>query len=221
MSKDKFFDFIKKYKIAIIIVSIVIIAIIATIIIISINKKSEKDLKLSDFQRICIYNYLENNILDIQTLNLKSNNEGLNNVETIQVQVQSALNEYFTEHPDLQTVSVDEVYSILSNKYKIDTSMVDFHGLVLENYDFHPETNEIVKNSNQEFTPDYQLYNQFDKENLSAQKLKITKLTKLNDNEYKVYANITENENLISTTEVILNIENDELNIKSCSIYDK
>lgn len=213
---EKFLNFIKKYKIQILIIVIIIIIIAICLAVFLPNKDTEKELQLSDFEKVAIYDYLENDLLDMQTLYLTANNNELNDVEMIQVQVQNALDNYFSNNPSATSVSVSEIYSILSNEYGIDTSLVDFHGLVLSNYEYNPETDEIIINGNTGIQPDTTLNNEF--ANLDNQKLEINKITQISDNQYKVYGNILDNDSVISTTEITLKLENDTLQIETCSI---
>ena len=210
-------EFLKKYKLPVIIIVIVLIIVILLAIFLS-NRKTEKELELSDFEKIAIYNYLENDLLDMQTIYLKSNNSELNEVEMIQVQVQDALDNYFANNPNATSVSTSVIYSILSNNYDIDSSLVDFHGIVLSNYEYNPDTNEIVINNNSDVQPDMSLNAEFD--NLDNQKLDITKITELPDGQYKVYGNILDNESIISTAEIVLKLENDTIQIGECSIKE-
>lgn len=207
-------DFIKKYKLAIIIAIVLIILIISLILYFS-QRQSEKELEFSDFEKLAIYNYLENDLLSVQTLYLKSNSN-MNNVETIQVQVQEALDNYFSQNSNTTSVSTSTILSILGSDYGIDTSLVDFHGLVLSNYEYVPETDEIIVNTNLGGQSNISLYNEYS--NFRDQKLKIARITKLTDNEYKVYGNIVENDNILYSTEVTLLLENNNFIIKACSI---
>lgn len=210
-------EFLKKYKLPVIIIVIVLIIVILLAIFLS-NRKTEKELELSDFEKIAIYNYLENDLLDMQTLYLKANNSNLNDVEMIQVQVQDALDNYFANNPNATSVSTSVIYSILSNDYDIDSSLVDFHGIVLSNYEYNPDTNEIVINNNSDVQPDMSLNAEFD--NLDNQQLDITKITELPDGQYKVYGNILDNESIVSTAEIVLKLENDTIQIGECSIKE-
>ena len=210
-------EFLKKYKLPVIIIVIVLIIVILLAIFLS-NRKTEKELELSDFEKIAIYNYLKNDLLDMQTLYLKANNSNLNDVEMIQVQVQDALDNYFANNPNATSVSTSVIYSILSNNYDIDSSLVDFHGIVLSNYEYNPDTNEIVINNNSDVQPDMSLNAEFD--NLDNQKLDITKITELPDGQYKIYGNILDNESIVSTAEIVLKLENDTIQIGECSIKE-
>lgn len=210
-------EFLKKYKLPVIIIVIVLIIVILLAIFLS-NRKTEKELELSDFEKIAIYNYLENDLLDMQTLYLKANNSNLNDVEMIQVQVQDALDNYFANNPNATSVSTSVIYSILSNNYDIDSSLVDFHGIVLSNYEYNPDTNEIVINNNSDVQPDMSLNAEFD--NLDNQQLDITKITELPDGQYKIYGNILDNESIVSTAEIVLKLENDTIQIGECSIKE-
>lgn len=210
-------EFLKKYKLPVIIIVIVLIIVILLAIFLS-NRKTEKELELSDFEKIAIYNYLENDLLDMQTLYLKANNSNLNDVEMIQVQVQDALDNYFANNPNATSISTSVIYSILSTEYDIDSSLVDFHGIVLSNYQYNPETDEIVINNDSNVQPDMSLNAEFD--NLDNQKLDITKITELPDGRYKVYGNILDNESIVSTAEIILKLENDTIQIEECSVKE-
>ena len=211
----KFLNFIKKFKFQILIIVIILIITICLAVFLP-SDDTEKELQFSDFEKVAIYDYLENDLLDMQTLYLTANNSELNDVEMIQVQVQNALDNYFSNNPSATSVSVSEIYSILSNEYGIDTSLVDFHGLVLSNYEYNPETDEIIVNGNTGIQPDTTLNNEF--ANLDNQKLEINKITQISDNQYKVYGNILDNDSVISTTEITLKLENDILQIETCSI---
>lgn len=210
-------DFIKKYKFILITVAIIIIVAICLIISLS-TRNTETELTFSDFERTAIYNYLENDLLDMQTLYLKANNSNLNDVEMIQVQVQDALDNYFSNNPNATSISVNEITSILSSEYNMDTSLVDFHGLVLSNYEYNPDTDEITISNNSNIQANDSLYNEF--ANIENQTLDITKITQISDHEYKVYGNILDNDSVISTTEVTLKLENNTFSIESCSISD-
>lgn len=214
---ENLLEFLKKYKLPVIIIVIVLIIVILLAIFLS-NRKTEKELELSDFEKIAIYNYLENDLLDMQTLYLKANNSNLNDVEMIQVQVQDALDNYFANNPNATSISTSVIYSILSTEYDIDSSLVDFHGIVLSNYQYNPETDEIVINNDSNVQPDMSLNAEFD--NLDNQKLDITKITELPDGRYKVYGNILDNESIVSTAEIILKLENDTIQIEECSVKE-
>lgn len=215
----KFLDFVKKNKILILTLAVIIIIAICLIIFLSTkDSNTEKELVFSDFEKTAIYHYLEDDLLDMKTLYLKDNNNDLNDVEIIQVQVQYALDNYFTNNPNTTSVSVSEINSILSSEYNVDTSLVDFHGLVLSNYEYNPETDEIMVNGNSDTQPNMALYNEF--ANLENQSLEITKITQLSENEYKVYGNILDNDSAIATCEVTLKLENNVFTIADCSILD-
>ena len=214
---EKFLNFVKKNKLFIIIVLIILVIAICLIAFLS-GKSSEKELDFSDFERVAIYNYFENDFLNVSDLYLKANNSNLNDVEILQVQVQDALDNYFSNNPDSTSISVSEINSILSDDYNIDTSLVDFHGLVLSNYEYNPETDEITVNANSNIQANNSLYNEF--QNYDNQSLEITQITQISDNQYKVYTNILDNDSVISTAEVILKLENDAFTIENCSISD-
>lgn len=212
-----FFDFVKKNKLFIIIALVILVIAICLIVFLS-SKSSEKELELSDFERVAIYSYFEDDFLDLRDLYLKANNSNLNDVEILQVQVQTALDNYFSNNPDSTSISVSEINSILSTDYNINTSLVDFHGLVLSNYEYNPETDEIVVNANSNVQANTSIYNEF--QNYDNQSLKVTKITQISDGQYKIYANILDGDNVISTAEVTLKLENDAFSIESCSISE-
>ena len=214
---EKFLNFVKKNKLFIIIVLVILVIAIFLIAFLS-SKSREKELNFSDFVRVAIYNYFENDFLSVSDLYLKANTSNLNDVEILQVQVQNALDNYFSNNPDSTSISVSEINSILSADYNIDTSLVDFHGLVLSNYEYNPETDEIIVNADSNVQANNSLYNEF--QNYDNQSLEITKITQLSDNQYKVYANILDNDSVISTAEVTLKLENDVFTIENCSITD-
>ena len=214
---EKFLNFVKKNKLFIIIVLVILVIAIFLIAFLS-SKSGEKELNFSDFERVAIYNYFENDFLSVSDLYLKANTSNLNDVEILQVQVQNALDNYFSNNPDSTSISVSEINSILSADYNIDTSLVDFHGLVLSNYEYNPETDEIIVNADSNVQANNSLYNEF--QNYDNQSLEITKITQLSDNQYKVYANILDNDSVISTAEVTLKLENDVFTIENCSITD-
>lgn len=212
-----FLEFIKKYKFIILTVVVIIIIGICITAFLS-NRNSEKELDFSDFEKTAIYNYLENNLLDAKSLYLKANNDNLNEVESLQIQIQDALDTYFTNNPDYTSISVSDIYAILNSEYSIDTSLIDFHGIVLSNYEYNSETDEIVVNTNNDVKPDIALIDKFS--NFDSHSLHITKITQISDNQYKVYGNILNNDIVVSTTEVTLKLDNNQFAIENCTITD-
>lgn len=212
-----FLEFIKKYKF--IIITIVVIIIIGICITTFLStRNSEKELDFSDFEKTAIYNYLENDVLDVKSLYLKANNDNLNEVELLQIQIQGALDTYFLDNPDYTSISVSDIYAILNSEYSIDTSLIDFHGIVLSNYEYNSETDEIVVNTNNNVKPDIELIDKFS--NFDSHSLDITKITQISDNQYKVYGNILNNDIVVSTTEVTLKLDNNQFAIENCTITD-
>ena len=205
-----------KKRILISILAILLIAVVIGLIIFFVTRNSEKKIDLKNFKKITIYNYLENDLLTVQKLYLADSNSNLNDVELLQVQIQSVLDSYFTDNPDATSVSVQELYSLLEEQYKTDSSSIDFHGLVLSNYEYNFETDMIEKSPNSNIVSNDNIYSQF--VGAENQTLEITNITELPSGEYKVYGNILDGESVISSAEIILKVENGNISIQDCSI---
>lgn len=218
----------RKLNLKILIPAVIAVIVIAIIIIICIVANSSKELKLSEFEKIGIYGYLENDFLNVNELKLKANNQEFNEIEILQIQTKEVLDKYFNTN-NIEKATEEEIMAELSRN-DIDTAMVDFNGLQIPGYEYNPETKEISRANIYEQNLDIAMYQEFEDNN---QKFKITKIEKESDNVYIVYGNFVDETELNNQQEqeenntqeeskvtVKLSIKDNNYTIDECTIKD-
>ena len=98
------------------IILIILIFIILIALFFGVFSKN-KNLKLDDFEKISIYNYLEN---DGKT--------GYNELQLFQSKLKQTLDIYFSEHSELE-VSTSTILDLIDPSYIPES--VDFHGIIV------------------------------------------------------------------------------------------
>jgi len=211
------------------------ILVVLIVIIVLITKQSTKtnELKLNDFEKIAVYGYLENDLLDISELYKLSGKAEYNDLQVFQSKLKQALDSYFANNPS-SSVPTSEVVGLVDSKYL--PSNLDFHGIVVSDYRYDPENDTYVKapGENAAISVMEAEINTID---YSNQKARVQKIERTEDNKCKVTFNIVNvmndgrptesmnsdnnNESTISSGEAILSIdENKNLKIDSCSINE-
>ena len=203
------------YKNIGIVFAIILIIIIAIILVINLNK--DKELKFDEFEKIAIYNYFENDLLNVETLYQLSGKSTYNELEVFQSKLKQALDNYFLNNSSNEVDSA-LILSSIENKYIPDN--VDFHGILVSDYEYNFENDTFVKSPGA--NPGLSnIESQVSGIDYSNQTSRVQKIEKLDDNKYKIYFNITDSvntENIFNSGEVIIHIENNEFVIDSCSI---
>lgn len=207
--------------------SILIIFIILAIIlgIVFLLKKDEvksNELQLSEFERIAIYNYLENDLLNMSVLNILSN-YGNDTLELYREEVKYILDTYFSENTEETFIPSNMVYELLQEKFGSNAEEIDFHGILINGYEYDIENDGFTKEEDNFFYDSFLMDNN--------QICFVNKIEKLSDVSYKVYIDIVdktipdisrenykENNYVLETAEVIINIENGNLVIQSCEM---
>lgn len=203
------------YKNIGIVFAIILIIIIAIILVINLNK--DKELKFDEFEKIAIYNYFENDLLNVETLYQLSGKSTYNELEVFQSKLKQALDNYFLNNSSNEVDSA-LILSSIESKYIPDN--VDFHGILVSDYEYNFENDTFVKSPGA--NPGLSnIESQVSGIDYSNQTSKVQKIEKLDDNKYKIYFNITDSvntENIFNSGDAILHIENNDFIIDSCSI---
>lgn len=207
------------YKKVAIAVGILVFLVVLIILIVKQSTKNS-ELKLNDFEKVAIYNYLEDNLLDVETLYNLSGKTGYNELQLFQSKLKQALDTYFANHSESE-VSTSTVVGLIDSKYVPEG--VDFHGIVVSDYEYNPENDTFVKsigaNANiSGIEAEINSLNYFDK------KASVQKIEKTKDNKCKVTFNIINtiigNDSVEASGEAILSIKDNDLIIDSCTIND-
>lgn len=201
---------------------VVAVLVFLIFIIVLIFKQSTKDseLKLNDFEKIAVYNYLEDNLLDISTLYKLSGKSDYNELEVFQSKLKQALDTYFSTHSESE-VSTSTVLGLVDSKYI--PSGIDFHGIIVSDYEYNPE-NETFRKSPGANANIAGIESEVNSIDYSGKKASVQKIEKTKDNKCKVTFNIVNsiigNDSVEATGEAILSIQDNDLKIDSCTIND-
>ena len=202
-------------KLAIMLSVIVLVIIIALLII---NSSKNKSLVFDDFEKIAIYNYLENDVLDVTTLYKMSGKIDFNDTQIFQAKLKQALDSYFDNTSETE-VPTYEIVEKIESVYVPEN--LDFHGIIVSDYIYNPENNSFKKSpgANANLSGIETSANAID---YSNKKTAIQKIEKISDNKYKISFNIidsiVENSNVEASGETIILIENNNYKIESCNI---
>lgn len=208
------------YKSIAIVVAAVIILIIIITFLVKLLSKNDSELKLEGFEKIAVYSYLEDNLLDVSTLYNMSGNSDYNELQIFQSKLKQALDTYFSNHSESE-ISTSIALGLVESKYIPDN--VDFHGILVSDYTYNPESETLKKSpgSNSNISGIEAEINSID---YSDKKASVQKIEKISDDKYKVYFNIVnsmiEEPITEATGESTLLIKDNILSIDSCSIND-
>lgn len=206
----------QKLIIALIAIIIIVVVIFAIIKIFS----KDKALEFNDFEKAAIYGYLENTVLDMQEVYQLSGTSQYNELQIFQANLKQALDSYFATSSDT-SVSTSTILGMI-NSNSIPTS-VDFHGIVVSDYEYNPETDSFEKapgaNANLAgIEADASSITYSDK------KASVQKIEETDDNKYKVSFNVVnsmiDDEVVEATGEAIISLQDGELILESCTIND-
>lgn len=218
VKKKKNFKFDYK-KLAIFIVIMVIL--IVSVVLIALYVSKNHTLNFNTFEKVAIYNYLEDDLLDVSTLYNLSGNSDYNVMQVFQSKLKQALDSYFASNSSANEVSTSEVMSLVDSKYV--PSGVDFHGIIVSDYTYNPENDTFTRTpgANANIAGIEAEVNSID---YSDKKASVQSIEKTSDDKYKVIFNIVnsmiDNPTPEATGEAILSIKDDELNIDSCTINE-
>ncbi len=204
----------------------VVIAIIAIIVIVAvifaiINIFSkDKALEFNDFEKAAIYGYLEDTVLDIQKVYQLSGASQYNELQIFQANLKQALDSYFATGSDTSVPTSTILGMVNSNSIP---ASVDFHGIVVSDYEYNPETDSFEKapgaNANLAgIEADASSITYSDK------KASVQKIEETEDHKYKVSFNVVnsmiDDGTPEATGEAIILLQDGELILESCTIND-
>ncbi len=219
VKKKKNFKFDHK-KLAIFI--IIMVVLIVSIVVIAVYLSKNHTLEFNDFERIAVYNYLEDDLLDVATLYDLAGKSEYNDIEIFQSKLKRALDSYFASNNSANEVSTSEIMSLVDSKYI--PSGVDFHGIIVSDYTYNPENDTFEKTpgANSNIAGIEAGANSID---YSDKKAIVQTIEETSDDKYKVIFNIVDsmvidNPTTEATGEVILSIKNNDFNIDSCTINE-
>ena len=203
-------------KLIIALIGIIIIVVVICAIIKIFTK--DKALEFNDFEKAAIYGYLENTVLDMQEVYQLSGTSQYNQLQIFQANLKQALDSYFATSSDT-SVSTSTILGMI-NSNSIPTS-VDFHGIVVSDYEYNPETDSFEKapgaNANLAgIEADASSITHSDK------KASVQKIEETEDHKYKVSFNVVnsmiDDGTPEATGEAIISLQDGDIILESCTI---
>ena len=194
-----------------------IIALVIVIIAIVLIIKS-RGTDVSELEEIATKKYFEEGFIDVSELYMQAGASEIDEVQYIQAQTKQALDEYFATTTET-TVDADAIKGTIENPYNYT---IDFNGIIVSGYEYSQENNTFTKvdgaNSNME---NIEANVNMITTNYDSQKIVVEKIEKTEDNKYKVYANLVEENGTgeaIAQAEITVRIENNEIVLDGCTI---
>lgn len=203
-------------------IAIILLVVILVIILIAFiqNKiKNNKELKLDEFEKTAVYGYLEENVLDVFTLYQLSGKSEFDEIQIFQSKLKQALDQYFAGRTET-SVKTDIILGMIDEKYVPES--VDFHGILVSDYEFSPENDTFIKSIGA-YPGMSNIETDINGTDYSNKKADIQKIEIQEKNKYKVTFNIIDNmmlENSIidSSGEAIVLFKEGNIKIESCNI---
>ena len=215
-TEDKLSD--KKNRITIF-CAIIAIAIIVISLLCAFLFKPSKELQLSEFEKIAIYGYLED-YLSLDRLYMLSGKASYDDLQYTQSRVKEILDSYYESH-NASIIPTSVITSELETKYNIPSNTIDFHGILVSNYEYLPEEDafERVEGANNGLAS---IESQVQIDANSTDKLSITNIEKISDTSYIIYFDIISSiENSVSKTgTATISVINGNYELENCVIND-
>ena len=203
------------------IAGLITIVLIIAIIFAIINAFSKnKSMEFNDFEKAAIYGYLEDSILDMKEVYQISGKSQYNELQIFQANLKQALDSYFATSTDT-SVSTSTILGMVNSSNLPST--VDFHGIVVSDYEYNPETDSFEKapGANAGLSGIEADANSI---NYSDKKASVQKIEETEDNKYIVSFNIVnsmiDNGNVEATGEATITLQDGKLVLESCTIND-
>ena len=180
-----------------------------------------KELKLSDFEKIAIYGYLED-YLSLDKLYMLSGNSSYDDLHYTQSKIKEVLDSYYEQNHS-EIIPTNVITSELEEKYGISTDTLDFHGILVSNYEYLPEDNSFkrVEGANSGLADSE---NQVQAIANSNDKVSVKSIEKISNDSYLVNFDIISSsdlENQISQSgNVTIKVANNSYELTSCNIND-
>lgn len=190
-------------------------------LIMGIALRPSKFLELSEFEKIAIYGYLED-YLSLDKLYMLSGKSSYDNLQYNQSKVKEILDSYYEEHNE-NIIPTSIITSELEAKYNIPSNSIDFHGILVSNYEYLPEQNAFqrVEGANSGMASIETQVNSI--ANSNDKKISITNIERLSDISYIVHFNIVSSNSENTTSETgnaTISINNGIYELESCNIND-
>lgn len=195
----------------------ILIVVIITIIIAVVTKHKNSD--YSQLEEIAAKKYFENGFISVNELYIKAGKSDVDEVQTMQVSLKKALDEYFATTSET-TVSAETILSMMENPYGL---RVDFNGLVVSGYRYSPVDETFTKEDgayrNMAVTEGLIESRIYENDN---KKIMVQRIEKTGDNTYKVTADIGADETIVEDkVEMIVKLNGEEIALESVNIFDK
>lgn len=217
MEKTKETNLIKKR--AIIIASCTIIVVIVVAICITLFFGNSKKLELSDFERIAVYNYLDD-YLSLDKLYLLAGKSNYDDLQFTQSKIKQILDEQYSANSE-GTISTSTISSELERVYGI-SSDIDYHGILVSDYEFLPDEDAFkrVDGANSGMTS---IENNVEMDANGNEKVSVSNIEKLSDSSYKVFFDVVDSlsdSRVLNSGSVVISVDNGSYKLDSC-IFDK
>lgn len=190
----------------------VLLALIILVITFSIRIHKSK-LKMSDFEKIAVYGYLEN-FLSLDKLYSISGKSDFNDMQITQSKIKEILDAHYANNET--EIFASSVLSELPNDISID-----FRSIVISDYEYSESKNAFIRKDGAN-SGIANIETKIQNENASKS-ISITNIEKISKESYKVYFNVIEkndNNNVLESGVVTIAVNNNSFNIESCS-FDK
>lgn len=206
-------------KLAIVIAAIILI-IVLVVVLAKVFSSKNKELNFDEFEKVAIYGYLEDNLLDVSKIYQSSGKSTYNELQVFQSKLKQALDSYFSTHSE-KKVATSTILGMVNSEYV--PASVDFHGIVVSDYEYDPETDSFVQSigANANIAG---IEADVNSVNYSDKKADVQKIEKTSDNKYKVSFNIVNSivgsDSVEATGEAIISLQDDKLILDSCTLND-
>lgn len=190
MKKTEEKNFSKK---SLLIYSVIALAVVLAIILFaSTGSNKSMNLDLTDFEKIAVYGYLED-YLSLDKLYLLAGKSSYDDLHYTRSKIKSILDEQYNSNPD-STIPVSIINSELNDKYSIDSNNIDYHGILVSDYEYMPDQNAFrrVEGANKNMGS---LENEVDTVSNSNYELSITNINQVSDNSFVVNFDVVDSSN--------------------------
>ena len=194
-----------------------IIGVIITGLLFLFLHKQSKELNLSSFEKVAVSNYLED-YLSLDKLYLLSGKFSYNELQYTQAKIKETLDSYYNQNPS-ETIPASVIITQLENKYNISSDTLDFHGILISDYEYLPAEDAFkrVEGANKGMGD---LENQVETTASKNGKTSIKTIEKKVKDSYIVYFDVVSldsEDNIIDSGNVTIKVVDDNYELESCT----